>query len=176
MFDLTTVLGSAFSLLVLEGEDDDIFIMEWNNLDERVNMFELCALALIETLSGCLTEYWLVLLKSFEVLFKTFSSSHMVKDWHMIMGDELADDEEEDVFSTNFFSFVASLAAFVGSCLYDEDEDNDALGDMLFVVVVIKGIVHLELDDEDSVEACSKLVFISLVVENEVDDEEHEDF
>lgn len=101
-----------------------------------------------------------MLLKSFEVLFSTFSSSHIVNDWHMIIGDELVDDEDEDVLRTNFFSLAGSLLATIlaVSCLYEEDEDKDTLGDMLllvvvFAVVVMSGMVHLDDDDEDNVDA-----------------------
>jgi hypothetical protein len=101
-----------------------------------------------------------VLLKSFEVLFSTFSSSHIVNDWHMIIGEELVDDEDEDVLRTNFFSFAGSLLATIlaVSCLYEEDEDKDTLGDMLLLVVVLavvvmSGMVHFDDDEEDNVEA-----------------------
>ena len=101
-----------------------------------------------------------MLLKSFEVLFSTFSSSHIVNDWHMIIGDELVDDEDEDVLRTNFFSLAGSLLATIlaVSCLYEEDEDKDTLGDMLllvvvFAVVVMSGMVHLDDDEEDNVDA-----------------------
>jgi hypothetical protein len=117
-------------------------------------------LTLIDTLSGCLTEYWLVLLKSFEVLLSALSSSHIVNDWHMIIGDELVDDEDEDVLRTNFFSLAGSLLApilAVVSRLYEEDEDKETLGDMLLdvvvlAVVVMSGMVHLDEDDEDRVD------------------------
>lgn len=102
-----------------------------------------------------------MLLKSFEVLFSTFSSSHIVNDWHMIIGDEFVDDEDEDVLRTNlFFSLAGSILATIlaVSCLYEEDEDKDTLGDILllvvvFVVVEMRGMVHFDDDEEDNVEA-----------------------
>ncbi len=60
-------------------------------------------------------------------------------------------------------SFVASLAAFVGSCLYAEDED---------IHLVKCYLEYLEVDEEVNFGNFGNFVFISFVVENEVDDEQ----